>query len=352
MTTASTPAAIDAATGVAVGCLDRIDAGRAPLVVDEPSGTLAAALAATGSQPSIWCRRADNGTAARDWPAADAATSAFVRLPKEKASLDMALHASAALLPAGAPIVVFGTNEEGIRSAARHMQPLAADPVTLDARRHARVWVGQRHATIAGLKPTLDDWRQTIEIDIGGKPRDWVTYPGLFARGRIDEGTALLLAHLPEASKLPASSPILDLACGTGIIAAEITARGFPHALHLVDIDAVAITASRVNVPGSQAFVGDGLAAAPAPRYAMIISNPPIHVGVAESHAFLHALAREAAMRLVGGGVLQIVVQRRIQAQTVLADHLATAEIVADDGRFQILRATGRRAAVSRRAAR
>ncbi|NJO35532.1 MAG: 16S rRNA methyltransferase, partial [Rhodospirillales bacterium] len=34
-------------------------------------------------------------------------------------------------------------------------------------------------------------------MEIAGTTRDWITYPGIFAAGRLDEGTALLLDALP-----------------------------------------------------------------------------------------------------------------------------------------------------------
>ena len=55
-----------------------------------------------------------------------------MRLPKAKDALDFALHAVASVVPAGAEIMVFGANDEGIRSAASHLEVVAEDVATVD----------------------------------------------------------------------------------------------------------------------------------------------------------------------------------------------------------------------------
>jgi 16S rRNA (guanine1207-N2)-methyltransferase len=325
----------DAPTSVVMQALDAIEAGAQPLIVDESSGQLAAALHARGAEPQTWRRFAGHGDTGTSWPAVSDATSAFVRLGKDRRALTMALHAAASVLAPGAVMVLFGANAEGVKSAGKVLEEVAEDIVTVDTRRHSRVFAGRRRADIAGLRASLSAWREVNEITLNGGARPWVSYPGVFAGGVLDAGTALLLDHLPA---IKVGSVVLDMGCGSGIIGAAVRERMKEGAVDLVDSDAVAIEAARENVSGTTIICGDGLGAAPRQRYDAILSNPPIHDGVEENFAFLQGLIADASARLQPDAILQIVIQSRIRALPWFEAAFKEATIVAQDRHFQIIR--------------
>ncbi|NJO33127.1 MAG: methyltransferase, partial [Rhodospirillales bacterium] len=90
------------------------------------------------------------------------------------------------------------------------------------------------------------------------------------------------------------------------------------------------------------AMVGDRLAVAGHSRYRAILSNPPLHAGVAEDHGTLQRLIRDSPARLERSGVLQIVVQRRIKAGDMMREAFGNADVVAEDGRYRVLRSVRR----------
>jgi 16S rRNA (guanine1207-N2)-methyltransferase len=94
------------------------------------------------------------------------------------------------------------------------------------------------------------------------------------------------------------------------VIGAAALAAAPDIVLDLLDDDAVALEAARENVAGAHLVLGAGLADAGATDYAAILSNPPLHKGIAEDHALLEQLIADAPTHLRSGGCLQIVVQR------------------------------------------
>ena len=343
----------DAPTSVVLDSLDAIAFGETPLVVDETSGQLAETLREMGAAPQVWRRFADGSAMGEAWPAASACSSAFVRLGKDRRALAMALDAAASVVAPGGAMVLFGGNAEGVKSATKSLDVVAEGVVTVDTRKHSRVLAGKRRAEIAGLRGSLAAWRDVGRLELNGQVRPWISYPGVFAGGALDAGTALLLDHLPDLSARKQGTAVLDLACGTGVIGAVVRERYAGASVDLVDADAVAAVASRENVAGATVICGDGLAAAPRARYDAILSNPPIHDGIEENLGFLERLIREAPAHLAVGGVLQVVIPSRIRvAARWFEDAFGECSVVASDRRYQVIRATKAPASASRRAGR
>eukprot|EP00966_Prymnesium_polylepis_P024037 553424-Prymnesium_polylepis.1 len=132
--------------------------------------------------------------------------------------------------------------------------------------------------------------------------------------------TAALLHALPTS---PPAARILDACCGSGTIAAALRARpgGDKLKLHLLDADAVALEAARVNVPKAKALhlCADWPHTARAfpklakpRRYDWIVSNPPVHRGQPDAFDTVAALISGARRRLRPSGVLWIVAQEQV----------------------------------------
>jgi 16S rRNA (guanine1207-N2)-methyltransferase len=204
-------------------------------------------------------------------------------------------------------------------------------------RGHGRVLAARRPQHIAGLRDRLAAWRRQSPITITGVERSWTSYPGVFASGRVDEGTALLLSALPA---LKPKARVLDYGCGSGIISAAALTVEPALAVHMLDNDAVALEAARENVPTARRALGSQLSDAPGSAYEAILSNPPLHQGSAATNDMLEKLIAGAPGMLAPGGVLEMVVQRRIPLDRILSQHLATAKIVAENGRYRVWRAT------------
>jgi 16S rRNA (guanine1207-N2)-methyltransferase len=301
------------------------------------AGTLPSLLAGRGIAFEGWSRRLVAGGTAAPWPQAGSFDLALLRLPRAKTEQEMAAHACLGVLAPGGRLVIYGGNDEGIRSFAGVLAALCGAVDTLAARGHGRIVAARRPVSVSALRTSLAAWRSVVPLAIGGAVRDWVCYPGVFAADRIDEGTALLIGALPP---LQAGARVLDYGCGSGAIGAAALAQQPAIALDLIDNDAVALEAARKNVAGATVILGRCLADAGRRRYDAILSNPPLHKGFAEDHGELGQLIADAPGYLKPGGVLQLVVQRRLALDRLLGKHFASVSVPAQNGRYRVWRAS------------
>ena len=304
------------------------------------SRSLPAALDRLGAAWTAWSRRLGDGTAGGDaaaataaWPPAGPFDLALVRLPKAREEAAMTVHAALSVLAAGGRHILYGGNDEGIRPAAALLEQLTGAVATLAARGHGRVLAARRPEDRTALGASLAAWRTVSDVEIAGVPRAWASYPGCFAAGRLDEGTALLLAHLPAVAP---GERVLDYGCGTGPIAAAVLARQPAARVDGLDSDSVALSAASENVPAARLVLGTRLADAGRGDYAAILSNPPLHQGIAEDHRLLERLVADAPRHLAPGGHLRLVVQRRLGLERLLAQRFARVDMLAQTSRFRV----------------
>lgn len=315
--------------------LDEVALGDRVLLVNQ-GGTLPSLIAARGIARAVWNRRLIGGFPATPWPPARPFDLALVRLPKAADEQRMTTHAALSVLATSGRLILYGGNEEGIRSAAGMLEELIGPIETLAVRGHGRVLAARPPENVDGLRQPLSAWRTVSPIEIADIRRDWVSYPGVFATGRVDEGTALMLTALPP---LAAGARTLDYGCGSGVIGAAAQATNPGLVLDMLDNDAVALEAVRENVPEARRMLGTRVADAGTRVYGAILSNPPLHRGIAEDHSLLEQLIADAPAHLAPGGALQMVVQRRVPLERLLARQFADVVIAAQNGRYRVWRA-------------
>lgn len=327
---------------IALAATDALSAETFPgPILEAAEDETAAALRSVGASVVSWRRIVGSAAPATPWPADGAFAGAVIRLPGGWDSFRMTLHAVCARLPAGAPVWIYGGSEEGIVSVPNHLDGLADGVETVAVKKRTRVLrVIRTDAAVGGApaKGAQADWRSEHDIAVPGvgEPLRLAFYPGCFAHGRLDDGTRLLLEHLPAVKE---GARVLDFACGTGVIAAALRARTPDLRLTLLDADALALDAAKENVAGAEFLLGDGMAAVdPAARYDLIVSNPPIHVGRQEDFSVLTALLEVGLKRLRPKGALVFVVQRTAGVGRLISAQKRKAEMPAETPAYQVWR--------------
>lgn len=335
----------EAAAALVVTALGRIDAPERALVLEDPRREVADALAAAGCAVTTWSRRDPGADGTLPWVQADRPLVAdcqlvALRLPRAKQELEMLLHLAAGALAPEGVLWVYGANDEGAKSVAGKLPPLFERPFTLATGGHARL-------VAAGLAPdgpepriTLESWLEHFELALpamaasGPRLVRWTSLPGTFAHGRLDEGTALLLRHLPPVGP---GSRVLDYGAGTGPLAAGVLAAEPTARVTALEPDALAAAALRINVPEAEVVIGAGWPPLTERRWHAVIANPPYHRGKKETTALIAQFLGGLGGALERGGVMRCVVQRRLPfAELATEAGLAGAEAVADEGPYRV----------------
>ncbi|HZD03366.1 MAG TPA: methyltransferase, partial [Longimicrobiales bacterium] len=191
------------------------------LVMEDPRSRLASALEAEGLEVSRWWRRAREGRPASSWPSGGPFGTVGLRLPRAKDELEMLVHAAAALLGPDGRLLVYGANDEGAGSAGRRIGTLFRTVRTVATGGRCRLILARRPDR-APIRGRLEDWCEPFDPGAGELPGRWASFPGVFAHGRLDGGTALLMERLPDVEN---GARVLDFGCGHGILGAVVGAR-------------------------------------------------------------------------------------------------------------------------------
>ncbi|KAA8669590.1 16S rRNA (guanine(1207)-N(2))-methyltransferase RsmC [Pantoea dispersa] len=259
--------------------------------------------------------------------------------PKNKPEAQFQLQNLLSLLPLGCDIFVVGENRSGVRSAEGMLESWATLE-KIDSARRCGLYHGQLtqqasfDASAFGNRYQLDDL--TIH-----------TLPGVFSRDGLDIGSDLLLSTLTPHTK----GKVLDIGCGSGVLAAALAQHSPKVRLWLCDVHAAAIEASKATLAANglegEVFASNVFSDVSG-RFDLIISNPPFHDGLQTSLDAAHTLIRGAVKHLNSGGELRIVANAFLPYPQVLDETFGNHEVLAQTGRFKVYRAVYGRGAKAR----
>lgn len=117
-----------------------------------------------------------------------------------------------------------------------------------------------------------------FDVQIGAVSVPLVTVPGMFAAGRLDDGTRLVA----ETATVADGDRVLDLCCGAGALGvyAGLTAN---CTVTLTDDSRVATCAAAQSLQAAgvdgRVVTADGIAGVDGERFDRVLCNPPTHAG-------------------------------------------------------------------------
>jgi len=179
-------------------------------------------------------------------------------------------------------------------------------------------------------------------------------FGGTFGGARLDRGTRLLLAHLPADASVDLGSagteadPVLDLACGNGVIGAWLALRHPTAHVWSSDQSAAAVASARATAAANDVadrmtiVRDDGLSQRAAASATLITLNPPFHSGAAVTDQIAPRLFTDVARVLRPGGELWCVWNSPLRYRGALERIVGPTRQVARDATFTVTVSTRR----------
>ncbi|WP_114561574.1 class I SAM-dependent methyltransferase, partial [Desertihabitans aurantiacus] len=257
------------------------------------------------------------------------------RLPTALSALEDLAEQVAATAPDGVRLVLGGRVKHMTRSQNEVLADHFAEVSASLGRQKSRVL----HAS-GPLRTATPRWPRERVLDHPalGAPLTVRSHGRVFAEGRLDAGTRLLLAAMDRA-ELP-TGDALDWGSGSGVVAAWLARRG--RTTRAVDVSAAAVAstaatavANGLTVEVTQAV---GLESVPERSLDLLVSNPPFHVGAAKDSTPTLELIDSAASRLRPGGELWLVWNAHLPYLPRLRQAVGPTEVVSRDRSYLVTR--------------
>ena len=156
--------------------------------------------------------------------------------------------------------------------------------------------------------------RIPVSANVWGHWLELTSGSGVFAQGRLDIGTGVLLR---EQSAPEGARTVLDLGCGYGVIGLAVAVAVPECSVTAVDVNERAVLLANENA--AALGIADRFTAClpdavdPAARFDEIWSNPPIRIG----KEALHELLLQWLPRLAPGGRAVLVVGKNLGADSL-----------------------------------
>lgn len=268
-----------------------------------------------------------------------------MRIPRQVDYLGCLLRWVNGLLTPGGTLIAGGMIKHLPDTSASVFADLVQTREVCPARKKARV-------VVAGAgEPTLTGWSELWKgYRLPGMEFAAKGLPAVFAREKLDRGTALLLPFIAEqAGALSAGARVLDLACGNGVLGLATLSANPRLAVTLVDVSSQAVVSARANLvnafPDADAvfYHSDGIQEETG-VFELVLLNPPFHEGgVVGDHIALR-LFRQVARHLAPGGLMLMVGNRHLGYHQSLRRFFPQLEQLQADPRFVVFRASGQEA--------
>ena len=307
------------------------------IIAERPAGMHRAGVRTLGSRLATWLP--DGGCVVPDTIGADLV---LIEASATREAWQRRLLQGYHALAVGGTLVAAAPNDAGGTQLAKDVNAVFGS-CTERSKAHQRMVIAVKTAQ----KSDMPAFAQRMGIAAGTHTtvehdgRAYTTLPGVFAHGRLDAGSAFLLAHLPEQGW----RTVLDLGAGAGVLGGWALDHGATR-VDAIEVDGVAAWCH------AQTFANDERVRTawhdvhdPLPwndQYDRVVVNPPFHTGRRHDDRLFRTFAARAAGCLRPRGEFWCVANAFLPYQTVMASYWTDVTTIATNGSYTVWRARGR----------
>ena len=264
-----------------------------------------------------------------------------IKVPKVLSLLEFQLQRLRPSLGPSTVVIGAGMTRDVHTSTIKAFEQFIGPTTTSLARKKARLILATPNPDLQPeLVPDIKVWSPP-EISF-----ELHEYPGIFSRGKFDQGTRLLLEHLPP---IESETSVVDLGCGNGIVGLSMIDAQPECVIEFIDESYLAVASARAGFSALNAndnrakfSVAHGLTQGQKKSVDLVVCNPPFHQGRATGDHLAWAMFTQAHRALKPGGELRIVGNRHLGYHTSLKRIFGHCETVASNRKFVVLSARRR----------
>ncbi len=173
---------------------------------------------------------------------------------------------------------------------------------------------------------------------------DMLSSEAIFAQGKLDEGTSLLLDVLGMPLVVQPADEALDIGCGAGYLGMHIARLAIQGRVTMVDASLLTVAMAQRTIDATgltniRVLPSDGAQAVLEQRFDLVVTNPPFHHGGIQTTAIAERFIREAAQVLRPHGRFYLVANRFLKYEPALHMSFKQVEEAGGNTRFKVLRA-------------
>ncbi|KGJ99295.1 methyltransferase [Thalassotalea sp. ND16A] len=258
---------------------------------------------------------------------------AIIYFPKSKKEYQFLLAMLAPILADNAVILVVGENKGGVKSAEKLSNEYCLSSSKIDSARHCILY--EIIFNNVASEFNLAQWYEHFIVKVNDLEIKVASLPGVFSNGELDNGTQLLLEHLPKGI----SGKVLDFGCGAGIIGSYVNKVNSNTEVDMLDVNALAIASAKQTLALNQlkgnVFASDGLSNVQG-KYHAVLSNPPFHQGIKTNYQATETFLKGIKKHLNKNATLTIVANNFLKYAPIIKAEIAPCEQLANVKGFAI----------------
>ncbi len=230
-----------------------------------------------------------------------------------------------------AEIFILGQNQGGGKSADSILKRFG-QVAKFDSARKCTLYRGIYEKT-----DKLETRNTPVDAELLGHHLHFLQDEAVFSNGRIDEGTAMLLASMAE---VPANGALLDLGCGCGVIGITLARAGFSDVTSVdVSAQALALTERNAQENGVELKIMPSDMLTGLGSFDVIAVNPPFHQGINTTTGATRNMILHAPEHLNKGGAMYLVGNSFLGYERILREAFEKVEILKGNSRFTVFKA-------------